>query len=162
MEHCPCGSGAAYLSCCEPYIAGNKDPFSAESLMRSRYTAYAKHRLSYIEETTHPRSREKYDRESTREWAIGSEWLGLSVLSTDGGQLGDREGKVEFIARYRSKGEEVEHHEHALFRRENGKWYFVDGKVQGDAPIERDSAKVGRNDPCPCGSGKKYKKCCGK
>ena len=28
-------------------------------------------------------------------------------------------------------------------------------------PIKRDSPKVGRNDPCPCGSGKKYKKCCG-
>jgi hypothetical protein len=28
-------------------------------------------------------------------------------------------------------------------------------------PIQRDIAKVGRNDPCPCGSGKKYKKCCG-
>ncbi|MFH1074870.1 MAG: preprotein translocase subunit SecA [Candidatus Firestonebacteria bacterium] len=28
-------------------------------------------------------------------------------------------------------------------------------------PIKRDTPKVGRNDPCPCGSGKKYKKCCG-
>jgi len=28
--------------------------------------------------------------------------------------------------------------------------------------IVRDKAKVGRNDPCPCGSGRKYKKCCGK
>ena len=30
------------------------------------------------------------------------------------------------------------------------------------APVKRDSSKVGRNDPCPCGSGKKYKDCCGK
>ncbi len=29
-------------------------------------------------------------------------------------------------------------------------------------PVKRDSAKVGRNDPCPCGSGKKFKNCCGK
>jgi len=29
------------------------------------------------------------------------------------------------------------------------------------ATVKRDAAKVGRNDPCPCGSGKKYKKCCG-
>ncbi|HHW31639.1 MAG TPA: preprotein translocase subunit SecA [Clostridiaceae bacterium] len=28
-------------------------------------------------------------------------------------------------------------------------------------PVTRSSEKVGRNDPCPCGSGKKYKKCCG-
>ena len=26
--------------------------------------------------------------------------------------------------------------------------------------VVRQSAKIGRNDPCPCGSGKKYKKCC--
>ncbi|MFN8640511.1 MAG: SEC-C metal-binding domain-containing protein [Candidatus Binatia bacterium] len=28
-------------------------------------------------------------------------------------------------------------------------------------PVRRESPKVGRNDPCPCGSGKKHKKCCG-
>jgi preprotein translocase subunit SecA len=28
-------------------------------------------------------------------------------------------------------------------------------------PVRRDLPKVGRNDLCPCGSGKKYKKCCG-
>jgi uncharacterized protein YecA (UPF0149 family) len=28
--------------------------------------------------------------------------------------------------------------------------------------IKLEQPKVGRNDPCPCGSGKKYKKCCGK
>ena len=30
----------------------------------------------------------------------------------------------------------------------------------GQQPMRRFGAKVGRNDPCPCGSGKKYKKCC--
>ena len=29
------------------------------------------------------------------------------------------------------------------------------------APLVRSSPKIGRNDPCPCGSGKKHKKCCG-
>jgi len=29
-------------------------------------------------------------------------------------------------------------------------------------PIHREEREIGRNDPCPCGSGKKYKKCCGK
>ena len=34
---------------------------------------------------------------------------------------------------------------------------------QGPAqPVKRQTPKVGRNDPCPCGSGKKYKRCCGK
>ena len=38
-------------------------------------------------------------------------------------------------------------------------------EIQGpakQAPVRHDGPKVGRNDPCPCGSGKKYKKCCGK
>ena len=29
-------------------------------------------------------------------------------------------------------------------------------------PVTREGAKVGRNQPCPCGSGKKYKRCCGR
>ncbi len=39
----------------------------------------------------------------------------------------------------------------------------IDGRRPGErvGPVVRDAAKVGRNDPCPCGSGKKYKKCHG-
>ena len=36
-----------------------------------------------------------------------------------------------------------------------------DGKAERRNPIVNKTVKVGRNDPCPCGSGKKYKKCCG-
>ena len=56
----------------------------------------------------------------------------------------------------------MEHHEIAEFRREDGKWVFFDGELVPQAPYVRKEAKIGRNDPCPCGSGKKYKKCCGK
>jgi preprotein translocase subunit SecA len=41
---------------------------------------------------------------------------------------------------------------------------YTDGDDWGDESVQtvrRESPKVGRNDPCPCGSGKKYKKCCG-
>ena len=34
--------------------------------------------------------------------------------------------------------------------------------ITQNQPAKRDAKKVGRNDPCPCGSGKKYKNCCGK
>ena len=162
MALCPCGSGADYLSCCEPYHSGRQYPPTAEALMRSRYSAFAKHRLAYIEETIHPGARGRHDMDSTRDWAIGSDWLGLSVLATEAGGKDDDEGTVEFIARYRSKGEDVDHHERARFRRQDGRWYFLEGKLQGEAPIERPDEKVGRNDPCPCGSGRKYKKCCGR
>jgi preprotein translocase subunit SecA len=40
---------------------------------------------------------------------------------------------------------------------------FAGGEMKKpiNKPIVNKGAKVGRNDPCPCGSGKKYKKCCG-
>jgi len=39
---------------------------------------------------------------------------------------------------------------------------FMKNKSEKPAePYRRKTSKVGRNDPCPCGSGKKYKKCCG-
>ena len=38
---------------------------------------------------------------------------------------------------------------------------FDAGLRAAEQPVRREGAKVGRNDPCPCGSGKKYKKCCG-
>ena len=36
------------------------------------------------------------------------------------------------------------------------------GTFQWPTPIHREQPKVGRNEPCPCGSGKKFKKCCGR
>ena len=72
---------------------------------------------------------------------------------------GDDEGIVEFKAHYESKGIKNIHHEVSEFQRKDGQWYFIDGQVITNQ-IVRSAPKVGRNDPCPCGSGKKNKKCC--
>jgi SEC-C motif-containing protein len=69
-------------------------------------------------------------------------------------------GTVEFVARYRQGGKVFAHHEQASFRKADGRWLYVDGTIN-PKPAQRFAAKVGRNDPCPCGSGQKYKKCCG-
>ncbi len=131
--------------------------------MRSRYTAYCKKNIRYITETHDPGTRKSHDPDQAREWAESSEWLGLEIVSVEGGGADDDEGSVEFIARYKTEeGDSVEHHERGEFRRTDGRWFFVDGKVIGPEPFRRQDSKVGRNDPCPCGSGKKYKKCCGK
>jgi SEC-C motif-containing protein len=53
------------------------------------------------------------------------------------------------------------HHEVAEFKKEEGTWFFVDGHAPKYEQVKRQGAKIGRNAPCPCGSGKKYKKCCG-
>jgi len=86
--------------------------------------------------------------------------LGLDILSTEQGGENDEEGVVEFLARYKLSNVTVPHRERATFRKVDGKWYFVDGKELNAPTVRNEGPKVGRNDPCPCGSGKKYKKCC--
>jgi len=158
-ENCPCGSGVTYTECCEPLIKGVRAAASAENLMRARYSAYVNAEIDFLYETTHPAHRKGYDHEGTRQWAESSSWDGLEIVSARGAE-GDSLGEVEFIARYRDGETEHAHHELGKFRKEDGRWYFVDGKIVGAKPII--SNKTGRNEPCPCGSGSKYKKCCGK
>ena len=140
--------------------------------MRSRYTAYTRGDIDYIANTLAAENRAAFDRAAAKAWATQSKWLGLRILSVESGGPADREGVVEFVATYRLGGERIEHHEVSQFRRgERGAWRFVSGdtgarlidqRPHGSAPqAVRSAAKVGRNDPCPCGSGKKYKKCCG-
>lgn len=159
VEQCPCNSGKTYAECCEPLINGTIPATTAESLMRSRYTAYVKVKIDYLYETTHPAHRKGYDHEGTRQWAEKSNWYGLEIVSARGGES-DSIGEVEFIARYKDGDTEYIHHEKGRFRKAEGRWFFVDGKMVTAMPAT--SNKVGRNEPCPCGSGNKYKKCCGK
>ena len=161
MELCPCGTGSSYAECCQPVIKGERPAGSAEELMRSRYAAYVKVETDYIFETTHPKHREGYDAAGTKEWAESAEWQGLEIVSVKGGTEADSTGEVEFIARYIEKGEAKVHHELALFKKEKNGWLFTDGKSVTQKPVAR-APKIGRNDPCSCGSNLKYKTCCGK
>jgi SEC-C motif-containing protein len=130
--------------------------------MRSRYSAYVKVELDYLKETIHPQKRADHNTDSAREWAEQSVWDRLEILETTGGGQDDQTGEVEFIAHYTdAKGRKSMHHERALFEKDSGRWYFKDGNAVIPQTIKRDAPKVGRNAPCPCGSGKKFKKCCG-
>lgn len=159
---CPCGSGDAYTRCCEPLIRGDARAQTAEVLMRSRYVAYALAEVDYITETHDPKTRANHDPEQARKWSESSDWMGLEILATEGGGAEDEFGTVEFVAKYRVDGELHEHRERSLFSKRSERWYFTDGKVVGPPSIRHDGPKTGRNDPCPCGSGLKFKKCCGK
>lgn len=162
MSACPCGSGSAYDACCGPCINGARPAETAEALMRSRYTAFTRVDVDYLLATIHSDQREAQDAGALRKWASEAEWLGLEIMHTSGGGAEDQIGVVEFIARYRKKGIRQEHHEQAEFVREKDGWVFVDGHAPDRGQVVRRSPKTGRNDPCPCNSGKKYKKCCGR
>jgi len=159
MSQCPCGTGKEFEKCCADYIAEKALPKTAEETMRSRYSAFVKHASEYILSTHHESTRSEINIDEIKEWSENSEWKGLEIVKTEKGLEGDNEGLVEFKANYVAGGQPVEHHEVSTFKKEDGKWFFVDGKVLKDS-VRRSEAKVGRNDPCPCGSGKKYKKCC--
>lgn len=144
--------------------------------MRSRYTAYTKGDIGYIKKTSAPEALKDFDLKAAKDWADSAEWVSLKILRTENGGPNDKKGVVEFMATYRQEGAGLEHHEVSRFRKnDKGQWLFVDGDSHtheegqghdhhhGVRPqtVVREEPKVGRNDPCPCGSGKKFKKCCG-
>ncbi len=161
MEICPCGSSKPYAECCRPLISGERLAETAAQLMRSRYTAYVKKEIAWLRDSLHPGHRADYDEASSRAWADRAQWHGLEILGTAKGGPGDQEGTVEFVASFTENGARQEHRELSTFRKVGGAWYYEAGKALGARPVVRQGPKAGRNDPCPCGSGKKFKKCCG-
>ncbi|HEB94982.1 MAG TPA: hypothetical protein ENI96_00960 [Sedimenticola thiotaurini] len=163
MSPCPCGSGLEFDACCGPVLAGERPAATAEALMRARYTAFTRVDMDFLGDSLHPAHRHDHDEAATRRWAEESDWMGLEVVATKDGGEGDQQGEVEFIASYRDRGGMVRrHHERSRFQREGGRWYFVDGRLVPPKTAVHSGPRVGRNDPCPCGSGRKYKKCCGR
>ncbi|MEI6415518.1 MAG: YchJ family protein [Pseudomonadota bacterium] len=156
MTPCPCGSGRELDACCGPIVAGEPAP-TPEALMRSRYTAFVLGNLDHIDRTHAPEVRADFNRAEAERTAAEVEWLGLEIRHAS--ETGDS-GKVEFAIRFHRGDQELTQHEVASFRRVEGQWLYAGGQVSAKHPPIQ-VVKIGRNDPCPCGSGKKYKKCCG-
>jgi len=127
--------------------------------MRARYTAFVTGRMNgeFVRSTTAPENRTNETGAPSPQ--IGG--MGLEIRRVVAGSPDDQTGIVEFIARLLVQGQPEIHHEISRFRRDDGHWVYVDGRFPSDGDVGR-TAKVGRNDPCPCGSRKKFKQCCGK
>ncbi len=168
QETCPCRARAeeneklAFAACCGPFLARTAQPPTAEALMRSRYSAFVKGDIDYLHDTLAADQRKDWSRESTEDWAKKSEWLGLDIVATEQGGESDDTGVVTFAAHFIRDGKTLSHKEKSLFRRESkdGRWVFAGELSLKSAPVVL-GKQPGRNDPCPCGSGKKFKKCCG-
>ena len=130
--------------------------------MRARYSSYVSGDVEFLRTSATAAGQAEFDEESSRAWSKAAEWHGLEIIRTEAGGAGDDRGVVEFRALYTANGEFCNHHEVSRFVREIDGWKFDDGELVGETPITREEPKVGRNDLCPCGSGKKYKKCCGR
>lgn len=161
MSECPCGSTRAFSECCQSIINGDSRATTAEALIRARYTAHTTGDMDFILATHHPSTRSDIDEAATRRWASESTWLGLEILNVDAGGVDDTSGRIEFMARYRDSARRRHtHHERGVFEKYHGQWYFRDAEVPDVDQVRHNKPKQGRNDPCACGSGKKYKKCC--
>lgn len=160
-QSCPCGSGKEFGVCCGPILAEPAAARTPEELMRARFTAHCRREYSFLVESTHPDHRDDVSEEEIARWASHILWTGLEVHSATPGATDD-EGRVAFTAYFTLKDTPQELKEDAEFIREGGRWFYVDGHVYGQEPYRREEPRVGRNEPCPCGSGKKFKKCCGR
>ena len=128
--------------------------------MRSRYVAYARQAIDYLETTSGGEARRTFQRNQVADWARSARFIGLEVTACEAGGADDSEGMVEFTATFEDQGREQKLHERSRFARVRGAWRYVG--ATSTRPIQRESQKVGRNAPCPCGSGQKYKRCCGR
>lgn len=148
-----------------PVLARERVPLTAEELMRSRYTAFVVGDIDWIMDSHHPDTVAEVDRGEVAQWSADAEWLGLKIRDLVDGGPEDQDGVVEFRARYRMQGRQIDHSERAHFERADGAWAFhsVLAPVEDDVELVPVGARatVGRNDPCTCGSGRKFKKCCG-
>ena len=160
VTDCPCGLDQQFDNCCGVYLSGDKPAPTAEALMRSRYSAFVVGNVDYVLKTHDPATKNEISEDDVREWAENSVWEGLNILATEKGLEGDSTGKVEFVAHYHTRGKDESHHELSEFVKKDDQWFFHQGYMV-DKTYKREQPKVGRNDPCHCGSGKKFKKCHG-
>ena len=173
---CPCqinpvsdtiGAPLLYQDCCQPYHDGllnneadkidGAKPDSAERLMRSRYSAFVLVKPEYIVKTTLPAQQKLLDMHAIESWAKETDWAGLEIV-VHTPKLGKRHAQVEFKAYFKTPEGLQAHHELSAFVKVTDKtnnearWYFLDPTV---------SMSVTQKQPCICGSGEKFKRCCG-
>lgn len=147
---CYCCSGKIFTECCAPYLAGHRVAINCETLMRSRYSAYCMANSTYLVDTLHPSQHTAQIKAEIAAFASSVHFCRLTIKSAN--QTEDR-GQVSFTA-YFLHGQKLDVIEEVSDFILLDRWYYHSGKL-----TEAEPTKIGRNDICPCGSGKKFKLC---
>jgi SEC-C motif-containing protein len=134
-----------YADCCEPLHKG-QTAVSAEALMRSRFSAFALQLNDYLLSSWHSSTRP-----DQLELETSTHWKRLEIISASNNT---QQGSVHFKAYYQEQEQWHLLEETSKFVFENNHWFYHSGDYQPQI------LKPNRNDKCPCGSGKKFKKCC--
>lgn len=153
LPPCPCKSGKAYQACCAIFHTLRQQPATCEQLMRSRYSAFILQLGEYLFNSYHPDFRGELTIAQLSEKSV--DWKNLQIIDTE--SL-DETGFVEFKAWFMCDRQLEVHHERSNFVKDHDQWFYCDGTFY---PGQK-SGKIERNAPCPCASGKKFKKCCAK
>jgi SEC-C motif-containing protein len=122
---CPCCSEKTYENCCKPLIMGTQKAKSAQSMMRSRYTAYTQSNIDYIVKTMRGKPLQGYNKKEAKRWTENAQWQKLEIISSS-------ETEVEFKAHFLWDNEPHTIHEHSLFKFNKGQWYYI-----GTVPIDK-------------------------
>ncbi len=150
-DPCPCGNLKSYRHCCLPFHNESSLPDTAEALMRSRFTAFCTENLSYLFNSWHPAHRPP-----AAEILSGTtRYISLQITDTKQGRPENNTGEVTFVVRYIEGDRLYTMQEKSSFVKQQGKWLYL----EGDNALH--SVTLKKNSPCPCGSGKKFKRCCG-
>ncbi len=155
-DFCLCGSGLQYSLCCGRYHNGDAIPPTAESLLRSRFTAYAQRNAAYLL-ASWDKTKRPAEIDFTQETA---EWQKLQILSIKKGAAWDSKGLIDFKAFYQQDGEAYFMHEISRFSKIGQHWFYLDGVIKAVGKVSS-ATNLGKNAACGCGSGKKFKRCCG-
>jgi SEC-C motif domain protein len=158
MTHCPCCE-LSYETCCAPYIEGRDKVSSPIALMRTRYTAFSKGLVEYLYNTCANALRQQICIDDLASTCHSTFFIKLEIVDVSAVDIlltvpNSEKNWVEFKAHYIDKDGYSVIHERSKFIFEDNGWKYESG-TQFDVPTK----KLNRNDPCPCLSGKKYKKC---
>ena len=149
LSSCPCGVGE-YATCCQPLHLGQKRAETAEQLMRSRYSAFAKQEIQYIVQTTAIGQQQALEVNAIADWSKANQWLKLEIVQAQE-KLAKHHAQVEFKAHYHDGQQAQIHHEVSHFVKHDGAWYFLDPTTDQNITMKQ---------ACICGSNKKFKQCC--
>lgn len=153
-DKCYCDSQKPYKTCCQPFLSGHSLPDTPKQLMRSRFSAFCTGNVDYLFETHHPSARQPNEKKMLNQTIEDTQWVGLKIIKSEKPASGAIKGFVEFIAFYQNNNIE-QLHENSKFIYEGNRWYYLDGSILKPH-------KFKQNEPCWCGSQKKFKRCHGK
>lgn len=151
LARCPCGLEQSYQACCKPLHDFVISAPEAQALMRSRFCAFCLKNVDYIVQTTVPSQQAQLDKKALQAWADNTDWTQLHIISHN--KVGKHHAQVRFRAYFQDGAGKQCHDELSTFVNIAKKWYFLDPTVP---------CVLTNKQPCLCGSGNKFKQCCGK